>query len=247
MAWTNTPSSRAASHSAMASSGVTHDQRHDRHVADLDAQSLPQHPRVRVQAAPPVPVHQVERLQRRPDRGRRKRGRVDQRPRAVDQVVGDLARAAHERPVGAQRLPQRADGDDVLLQTRAHARARGPRGPITPVACASSTITRAPVSTSARRSATSPSMREDGVGDDHVGALRDLAVRVDQRLRPREPAAVDDRRVVERVARDHAVGRQRRDHARVGEEAGAEQDARLGALELREPLLELAVDAPCGR
>ena len=45
----------------------------------------------------------------------------------------------------------------------------------------------------------SPSMEKTRVGDDHVGADRDLAVRVDERLRARKPAAVDDRRVIARV------------------------------------------------
>ena len=88
---------------------------------------------------------------------------------------------------------------------------------------------------------------EDGVGDDHVRALRDLPVRIDERLRAREPAAVDDRRVIERIGRDDAVGRERRDHARVGQEPAAEQDARLGPLELGEPLLELLRGCPCAR
>jgi hypothetical protein len=63
------------------------------------------------------------------------------------------------------------------------------------------------------------------------GERVEIAVRVDNRLRARQPAAVDQRRVVERVRQDHAAGTgERRDDARVGEESGAEQDARLGAL-----------------
>ena len=80
--------------------------------------------------------------------------------------------------------------------------------------------------------------REHGVGDDDrlaaAGTAQparervEVGVRVDDRLRAREAAAVDDRGVVERVGEDHlAAAGQRGDHAGVGEEARAEQHARL--------------------
>ena len=61
------------------------------------------------------------------------------------------------------------------------------------------------------------------------------------RLRAREAAAVDDRRVIQSVRGDHPVRAQRRDHARVGEEPRAEQHARLGPLQLGEPRAQLPV------
>ena len=102
-------------------------------------------------------VHELEGSQRRADRRRRERGRVDHRARAVDEVVGGARVAADERAVGAERLAERAD---VMTSSGSPSSCTSPRpsAPITPVACASSTITRAPVSTSALRSATSPSM-----------------------------------------------------------------------------------------
>ena len=42
-------------------------------------------------------------------------------------------------------------------------------------------------------------------------------------------------------------GRERRDHAGVGQEAGAEEHARLGALELGEPLPRARGGCPCAR
>jgi len=72
-----------------------------------------------------------------------------------------------------------------------------------------------------------------------------VAVRHD--VRAGKPAAVDDRGVVERVARHDAVGRERRDHARVGQEAGAEQHAGVVAFELGELLLERVVNRHVSR
>ena len=66
---------------------------------------------------------------------------------------------------------------------------------------------------------------------------------VDERPRAGQPAAVDDRCVVERVREDDvALARERLDDARVGQVAGSEEDARLAVLELRDALLETAVD-----
>jgi hypothetical protein len=99
---------------------------------------------------------------------------------------------------------------------------------------------------------------EDAVGDDQGAAagglleapleVVDVAVVVDEGLRARQPAAVDDRGVVERVGEDHvALLRERGHHAGVGEEARAEQQARLGALEVGELLLQATVDRHVAR
>jgi hypothetical protein len=70
----------------------------------------------------------------------------------------------------------------------------------------------------------------------------EVGVRVDDGLGSRQPAAVDDRGVVELVREhDPARRRERGDHARVGQEARAEQHACLGALERRELLLDARV------
>ncbi len=138
----------------------------------------------------------------------------------------------------------------------ASATAPRPPGPSVPVPCASSTITR----TSWRRaSATISSQRsdvavhrEDAVGDDQRAAAVGVAqsprevlgvvVAVDERLRAREPAAVDDRRVVELVGEDDlAAPGERRDHPEVGQVARAEQQRALHPLERGDPLLEPAV------
>ena len=95
--------------------------------------------------------------------------------------------------------------------------------------------------------------REHAVGDDQrapaarlleaPGQMLHVGVVVDEGLGPGEPAAVHQRGVVERVGEhDLALTGERRHDPRVGEIAGAEQHARLPALEVREALLEAAVD-----
>ena len=103
----------------------------------------------------------------------------------------------------------------------ASATAPRPPGPSAPVACASSTTTSAPW----RRATLDDRLerrdvavhREHRVGDDHrarAAALAqaplevlDVAVAVDEDLGAREPAAVDDRGVVERVGEDRRARR----------------------------------------
>ena len=100
--------------------------------------------------------------------------------------------------------------------------------------------------------------REHAVGHDQrpavvrvaqaPGQVVDVAVAVDERLGAREPAAVDDRRVVELVGEDDlAAARQRGHDAEVGEVAGAEQQRALRALERGEPLLEPPVQRHVAR
>ena len=93
---------------------------------------------------------------------------------------------------------------------------------------------------------------EHRVGDDHraasVGSLQSgsqrvqIAMLIDDGLGAREPAAVDDRGMVQRVGEDHVpVVGERRDHAEVGQVARPEQHAGLMAFELRQFGLELLV------
>ena len=70
-----------------------------------------------------------------------------------------------------------------------------------------------------------------------------VAVAVAQPLGLDQADAVDDRRVVQLVGDHGVVGRQQHlEQARVGVEAGAEQDRVLGAQERGDPLLQPAVD-----
>ena len=139
----------------------------------------------------------------------------------------------------------------------AAATAPRPPGPRLPVACASSTTSRAPCmsasSTISASGATSPSIentesvtitrRSPAVAAQAPVEVLHVAVAVHDDLRARQPAAVDDRRVVELVREDHiAATRQRADHAEVRQVARAEQQARLAALERRQALLQAAVD-----
>ena len=67
-----------------------------------------------------------------------------------------------------------------------------------------------------------------------------VAVLIDDRLGARQAAAVDDRRVVQRVGQDHvALAGEGGDDAGVGQEARAKQHARGVALELGQFGLEL--------
>ena len=95
--------------------------------------------------------------------------------------------------------------------------------------------------------------REDRLGDDErrsrPGLLQaplevvHVVVAVDEDLSARQPAAVDDRGVVELVREDDlARARKRADDAQVREVPGAEQERGLSALERGELLLEPAVD-----
>ena len=70
----------------------------------------------------------------------------------------------------------------------------------------------------------------------------DVAVAGDRDVGLRQPAAVDDRRVVELVGHDeHAGSAEGGEHAEVGGEAGREQHGGLGALPGRQLGFELAV------
>ena len=104
--------------------------------------------------------------------------------------------------------------------TPASATAPRPSGPMQPVPWASSTATRTPwrwaSSTISASGATSPSIektesvtieRAAALGLAHApGEVLDVAVAVDEGLRARQAAAVDDRRVVELVGEDDLAG-----------------------------------------
>ena len=94
--------------------------------------------------------------------------------------------------------------------------------------------------------------REDGVGHDQraasfglahaPGEVLDIGMAVDEGLRARQPAAVDDRGVVELVGEDDlALARQGGDYAQVGEVARAEEQGRRRALEVGQALLQAPV------
>src|SRR6201987_101077 len=136
-----------------------------------------------------------------------------------------------------------------------------PPGPTTPTACESSTITSASYSSASSQIRSSrarePSMEKtpSGAHPPRAGPHRPpqpplqlihVAVRVAQPLRLAEADPVDDRRVVELIRDDRVLlGEQRLEEAAVGVEARAEENRVVGAQELREPLLELAVERLC--
>ncbi len=108
--------------------------------------------------------------------------------------------------------------------TPASATAPRPPGPRAPVPCASSTSNRTPCreasSASSCRGATSPSIENTPsvtISAPRPRALRDpprevvdVAMVVDEHLGAREPAAVDDRRMVELVGEHHFAGASKR-------------------------------------
>ena len=95
---------------------------------------------------------------------------------------------------------------------------------------------------------------EDRVGDDHgrwpgPGQQRlevvGVGVAVDGDLGPCQPAAVDDRGVVELVGEDPAAqSPEHREGPEVGGESGGEGDGGLAPLPVGQGLLEVAVDRP---
>ncbi len=199
----------------------------------------------------------AERCQRGSDRGRRRRGGVDEGPGRIEEELGDLAGRAHVGAVAAERLAERSHHHVHLpgKARRGHrAPAAGTKGPGSvglvhhqhaPVAA------RQLVEIRERRDIAVH--REDAVGDDQRGTracaaqapleVLGVAVAVHEHLRPAEPAAVDDARVVELVGEDHLAGpAEGRDRARVRQVAGPEQQRGLGTLEIGEPFLERAVN-----
>ena len=180
------------------------------------------------------------------------RARVDQQRRASS------ARAGRVRAVGAERLAERADDDvDLALEPglgdRAAAAGPDAAGAVGLVDDDARVVARGRARRCSASGATSPSIEKtESVtisAAAAVGARRpqrevlEVAVVVDERLGPRQPAAVDDRGVVELVGEDdRARAGQRADDADVGQVARAEEQRRLGALEGGQRLLEPAVD-----
>ena len=170
----------------------------------------------------------------------------------------ELGVAGDERAVGAERLAERPDDDvDLALEAglvrprrarrRRGSRSRAPRRRRR-ARRGAARARRSPRAARRRR----PSRRPDSVTIERAaraGLLQaprevlDVVVAVDEDLGPREPAAVDDRGVVELVGEDDLAGARERAHdAEVREVARAEQQRGLGALERGELLLEAAVD-----
>jgi hypothetical protein len=201
-------------------------------------------------------LEDFERRQRRRDRRRRQGGREDQRARAVGEVVAHRRAAGGERAVGPERLPQRADDDvDDAVQTRlGHGAA-----PVRPQAAGPVRLVHDDPQAVALGKAYKFLQRRDvavhrehAVGDDDPRPpavlleppreMLDVAVVVDEGLGARQPAAVDQRGVVELVGVDDSAvarqPRQRADHAEVRQVSRAEQHRRLGALERRQRLLQ---------
>ena len=192
------------------------DERHDRRrVAGpqpVDVRAQPRDERVALGRP-----HDPQRGERGGGVGGRRRGREDVRPGAVLDEL-DVARAGRRRT----RRARRASSTACRRAARRRRRDASTVGPST--ACASSSTSSAPCrahsSTSASTSATSPSIentvsvttsarRGAAVAQQRVEVV-EVAVAVDGDVGAREPAAVDDRRVVELVgAHEHVRGRRR--------------------------------------
>src|SRR5208283_1975230 len=98
--------------------------------------------------------------------------------------------------------------------------------------------------------------RKNAVGDQQLAAwlalnagellfgMRNIFVAEDKNLRPRQPAAVNDRSVVQLVGDDEVfLTKNGGNGARVGRESGLEDDAGFDVLEARNLLFEVHVDA----
>ena len=216
-----------------------------------------------VGAQPPDAVRafgqELERRQRARDLRRRRRRREDQRARRVDQVLDDLGARADVGAVGAEGLAERADDHvHLALQAGSGDRASASRpdvpGRVGLVDDKPRAVDLRELDDVGERGDVAVH-REHRVGHDQPAGpwlavaaqapveVLDVAVAVDDDLRAREPAAVHDRSMVELVGEDHALrAGQGADHAEVREVAGAEQHARLRALELCQTLLQAPVD-----
>ena len=138
--------------SAMVAVGVADDDRHDvarivaAHVVAAGAQPAAQALGVAPQRGAPLglALDDGQRRGRRGDDGRRQRGGEDEGARAVDQEVDQRARCRRRRR-RSRRAPCRACPSARRRDRRGRAPSTSPapRGPSTPVACASSTITMA--------------------------------------------------------------------------------------------------------
>ena len=172
------------------------------------------------------------------------------------EVAGERAVAGGERAVGAERGRERADDDvDLALEAGGGDRAapvRADRAEAVRLADHDAHVVAVGERDDLLQRGAVAVEREHAVGDDQrraaVGVAQpprevlDVAVVVEEGLRAREAAAVGDRGVAEAVGEhDLAALGQRRDDPEVGEVAGAEQQRALGAEEVRDALLQPAV------
>ena len=159
------------------------------------------------------------------------------------------ASQAHVGAVGAERLAERADDDvDLVLEPGlgdgAAAAGAERAGAVRLVDDHAHVVAPGELDDLRQRRDVAVH-REDAVGDDQRAAplglaqapreVVDVAVVVDEGLGPRQPAAVDDRGVVELVGEDDLAARRASAETTpsVRQVAGAEQQRRLGALERR--------------
>ena len=203
--------------------GLADHQRHDLRLGpdrleSLGPQSLAEGRRIRPQAFDAL-GSVGKQLERRPsggDGGGRRGGREDERPRGVDEEVHQLARAADVGAVAAERLAERADDHVDLVgdsggRDRAAPAGSDAAGGVGLVDEQAAAVAPSEVR-ELRQWSDVPVHREDAVGDDQRGASRrssqaplemlGVGVPIDEGLRPRQTAAVDDARVVELVRED---------------------------------------------
>ena len=186
---------------------------------------------------------------------RRRRRREDERPGALDQIVDRPRGPGDERAADAERLARRVDRHaDVAVRSRTPRSGRCRARRNSPTACASSTMSAAPVDRhSAAYSAsggTSPSMlNSDSVTTNAwppAGRSRSARASASTSLcgnttRParRQPDAVDQAGVIALVREDDVAAlRQRRQDGQVGQIAAREIQRALGPLERGEVPLD---------
>jgi hypothetical protein len=178
---------------------------------------------------------------------------VHQGAGAVDEEAGRHVVAAGEAAVGAERLAERA-GDDVDRSLQpglgdGAAPARAERAERLRLVHQHARVVAVRELDDLRQRRDVAVESEHAVGGDQraaavglvqpPGEVLGVGVAVREHVRPRQPAAVGDRRVCELVVEnDLAPARERGDHAEVGERAGPEHDRGVGSREAREALLE---------
>ena len=244
--------------------GIADDQRHDLSARVTDVKALADQPGAQGGGVGGELVHpaglllqQVESRESSGHRRGRQCGREDEGARGVEQVARHLVIAGDEGAVGAERLAQRPDDHvDLILEPglgegAAAAGAERARA-VGVVDDRAQAVALGELDDLGQRGDVAVH-REHAVGDDQGAPALGLAdappevlhvaVVIDEHLRAREPAAVDERSVVELIGEDHVAGtRQRGDGAGVGQVPRSEQQGALATRERGQAILQPAMD-----
>ena len=227
--------------------------------------SVPQSPAVMPQRKPPLRllVHKVNRSNRHGHHGRRKRGGEDKTPRAVDQKLAQLAGACH---IGAERPERLSQGPHLNRDAVSQPQLGDHPRPVRPEDASSMglvdhdhrTVSLRKIYNLRKRRLvsihTEEGLRNDQLADPCRSVFQaifqdsEITVGIDHDRCPREAAAVDDARMIQRVTQNYIpfAGESGKD-ADIGLIAGVENQRSLRSLERRNLRLQLFVQRHVSR